>query len=138
VHELFVLILALVLTFYLCIRYWRALLWSAAQRDLSEATRELGAWINGHPGCGSLDLVCALMKLCPSLERGGDRKLFFVRAYDAILSVPYRLTAKASGEKNRWLAAERRACSYFAAVLLDERIHKTSQWYAGQITDVAS
>jgi hypothetical protein len=138
VHELLVLILASLLTSYLCVRYWRALLWSASQQDLSEATRELGVWINGHQGGGSLDMVCALMKLCPSLERGGDRKLLLVRVYDAILSVPYGLTAKTSGEKNRWLCAERRACSYFAAVLLDERIRKTSQWYSGQVTDATS
>jgi hypothetical protein len=133
-----VLILASLLTAYLSVRYWRALLWSASQQKLSEATRELGTWINGHPGEGSLAMVCALIKLCPSLERGSDRKLFLVRVYDALLSVADRLWSPANRQGNRWLAAERRACTYFAAVLLDQRINKTSQWYAGQVTDVSS
>ena len=34
-----------------------------------------------------------------------------------------------------WIVAERKACAYFAAVLLDQRINRTSQWYAGQATD---
>jgi hypothetical protein len=138
VHQLLIVLIAGILTSYLSVRYWRALLWSASQQKLSEATRELGSWINGHPGEGSLAMVCALMKLCPKLERGSDRKLFMVRVYDAILSVADRLWSLANRQRNRWLAAERRACTYFAAVLLDRRINKTSQWYAGQVTDLSS
>ncbi|MGA2420080.1 MAG: hypothetical protein ABSG69_08355 [Candidatus Acidiferrum sp.] len=134
-HEFLVLVLASVLTAYLCIRYWRAMLWSASQHRLSEATRELGAWIDDCQGEKSLATVCALLKLCPNLDRGGNRTLFAVRAYDRVLKVGQGILQSASGNAARWLAAERKACAYFAAVLLDRRITRTSEWYAGQITD---
>jgi len=135
VHELLVLVLASILTLYLGIRYWRALLWSASQHKLSDATRELGEWIDGPHGEQSLAVVCALLRVCPKLERGGDRKLIIVGLYDRLLGVTEKLLPKPGGEKNPWIAAERRACAYFAAILLDQRITRTSQWYAGQVTD---
>jgi hypothetical protein len=135
VHELLVLVLAATLTAYLGIRYWRALLWAASQQRLSEATRELGAWIDGPQGEKSLAMVCALLKVCPNLERGSDRKLSAIRLYDGVLGVVEKLFGRRAGQRNPWIAAERKACTYFAAVLLDQRITRTSQWYAGQITD---
>jgi hypothetical protein len=137
VHELLVLVLAVILTAYLGVRYWRALLWSASQHRLSEATRELGDWIDGPQGEKSLHMVCALLRVCPRLERGSDRKVMAVRAYDAILAVAEKVSG-GRGRGNLWIAAERKACAYFAAVLLDRRITQTSQWYAGQVSDVAS
>jgi len=135
VHEVLVLGLASVLTSYLGIRYWRAMLWSASQQRLSEATKELGAWIDHSSGRKSLDTVCALLKVCPNLERGSDRKLYMVRAYDRFLAMVERCVQPALGRESLWIAAERKACAYFAAVLLDHRISRTSQWYAGQVTD---
>jgi acyl transferase domain-containing protein len=137
VHELLVLVLAVILTAYLGVRYWRALLWSASQHRLSEATRELGDWIDGPQGEKSLHMVCALLRVCPRLERGSDRKVMAVRAYDAILAVAEKVSG-GRGRGNLWIAAERKACAYFDAVLLDRRITQTSQWYAGQVSDVAS
>ena len=137
-HELLVLVLASVLTLYLGIRYWRAMLWSASQHRLSEATRELGEWIDGPHGEKSLAVVCALLRVCPNLERGSDRKLVAVSFYDRVLRVIEKVWPKRDGERNPWLAAERRACAYFAAILLDQRITRTSQWYAGQVTDSSS
>jgi hypothetical protein len=138
VHELLVLVLASVLTSYLGIRYWRAMLWSASQQRLSEASRELGEWIDGPQGEKSLAVVCALLRVCPKLERGGDRKLLVVSFYDRVLRVCERIVPKRGGERNPWIAAERRACAYFAAIQLDLRITRTSEWYAGQITDLSS
>jgi hypothetical protein len=137
VHELLVLVLAAILTSYLGIRYWRALLWSASQQRLSEATRELGAWIDGPQGEKSLDMICALLKVCPKLERGSDRKLLAIRGYDSVLGGVENLfgLGRRAGHPSPWIAAERKACAYFAAVLLDQRISRTSRWYAGQITD---
>jgi hypothetical protein len=138
VHEFLVLVLAAVLTSYLGIRYWRALLWSASQQRLSEATRELGAWIDGPQGEKSLAMVCALLKVCPKLERGSDRKLLTIRVYDGVLGAAEKLFGRRGGHRNPWIAAERKACAYFAAVLLDQRITRTSRWYAGQVTDAMS
>jgi len=135
VHALLVLVLASVLTLYLGIRYWRAVLWSASRQRLSEATRELGEWIDGPHGEKSLDVVCALLRVCPKLERGSDRKLLVVGLYDRVLRVFEKMLPRRGGERNSWVAAERRACAYFAAILLDRRITRTSQWYAGQVTD---
>ncbi len=137
-HELLVLVLASVLTSYLGIRYWRAMLWSASRQRLSEATRELGEWIDGPQGEKSLEMVCALLRVCPKLERGGDRRLAAVSIYDRVLRVVEKVLPKKGGERNTWIAAERRACAYFAAILLDRRISNTSRWYAGQVTDVSS
>ena len=134
-REFLVLVLASVLTAYLCVRYWRAILWSASQQRLSEATRELGAWIDDAQGEKSLATVCALLRVCPSLERNGDRKLLAVRAYDRLLKTAERILRFAGGNVAGWLAAERKACAYFAAVLLDQRVIRTSEWYAGQVTD---
>lgn len=134
-HELLILVLAVTLTGYLGIRYWRALLWSASQQRLSEATKELGAWIDGPQGEKSLAMVCALLKVCPKLERGSDRKVLAIRLYDGMLGAVERLFSRRAGERNTWIARERKACSYFAAVLLDQRITRTSRWYAGQVTD---
>lgn len=136
-HQLLVLVLASVLTSYLGIRYWRALLWSASQQRLSEATRELGEWIDGPHGEKSLDMVCALLRVCPTIERGGNRKLLAVGFYDRALAMLEKLWPKRRGEKSPWIAAERRACAYFAAVLLDRRITQTSRWYAGQVSDAS-
>jgi hypothetical protein len=138
VHEFLVLVLASVLTAYLCIRYWRAILWSASRHRLSEATRELGAWIDDCQGEKSLDTVCVLLKLCPSLDRGSDRQLLVARAYDRILEAAERSLHFAGRKVTAWLAAERKACAYFAAVLLDQRISRTSEWYAGQVTDLTT
>jgi hypothetical protein len=138
VHELLVLVLASVLTLYLGIRYWRALLWSASRQRLSEASRELGEWIDGPHGEKSLAVVCALLRVCPKLERGSDRKLVAVSVYDRLLGVIEKLWPKRGGERNPWIAAERRACAYFAAIMLDQRITRTSQWYAGQVTNSSS
>jgi len=135
VHEFLVLVLASILTAYLCIRYWRAMLWSASQHRLSEATRELGTWIDDCQGEKSLATVCALLKLCPNLERGGNHMLWAVRTYDRLLKAAERVGSSANAKAARWLAAERKACAYFAAVLLDRRITRTSEWHAGQITD---
>ena len=137
-HEFLVLVLAAVLTSYLGIRYWRALLWSASQQRLSEATRELGAWIDGPQGEKSLAMVCALLRVCPKLERGSDRKLLAIRVYDGVLGAVEKLFGWRAGHRNPWIAAERKACAYFAAVLLDQRITRTSRWYAGQVTDAMS
>lgn len=137
-REILVLVLASILTAYLCIRYWRAILWSASQHRLSEATRELGAWINDSQGEKSLATVCALLKVCPNLDRGGDRKLLVVRVYERVLQTAQRIFRSADGSVARWLAEERKACAYFAAVLLDQRITRTSEWYAGQVTDPTS
>jgi hypothetical protein len=135
VHELLVLVLASVLTGYLGIRYWRAMLWAASRQRLSEATRELGEWIASPQGEKSLDVVCALLKVCPRLERGGDRELIVIGVYDRLLRGMEKIWPKRGGDRNAWIAAERRACAYFAALVLDERITRTSQWYAGQVTD---
>jgi hypothetical protein len=108
VHELLVLVLAVILTAYLGVRYWRALLWSASQHRLSEATRELGDWIDGPQGEKSLHMVCALLRVCPRLERGSDRKVMAVRAYDAILAVAEKVSG-GRGRGNLWIAAERKA-----------------------------
>ena len=137
-HALLVLVLASTLTLYLGIRYWRALLWSASQHRLSEATRELGEWIDGPHGEQSLAVVCALLRVCPKLERGSDQKLVIVSVYDRVLGMMEKLLPRRGGERNPWIAAERRACAYFAAILLDQRITRTSQWYAGQVTDSSS
>jgi hypothetical protein len=138
VREILVLVLASILTAYLCIRYWRAMLWSASQHRLSEATRELGAWISNSPGEKSLATVCALLKVCPNLDRGGDRKLLVVRVYERVLQTAQRIFRSADGRVARWLLEERKACAYFAAVLLDQRITRTGEWYAGQVTDPTS
>ena len=134
-HELLVLGLASILTAYLSIRYWRAMLWSASQKRLSEATKELGAWIDCSSGERSLATVHALLKVCPCLERGGERRLFAVRIYDRMLCFVERLFQRITLAESPWIVAERKACAYFAAVLLDQRINRTSQWYAGQATD---
>src|SRR5271170_5438507 len=114
------------------------MLWSASQHRLSEATRELGAWIDDYQGENSLATVCALLKLCPNLDRGGNRTLVAVRTYDRVLKIGQGILQSASGNVARWLAAERKACAYFAAVLLDRRITRTSEWYAGQSRTRAS
>ncbi len=137
-HEVLVLGLASVLTLYLGIRYWRAMLWSASQQRLSEATKELGAWIDNSSGEKSLATVCALLNVCPNLERGSDRKLHAVRFYDRLLATAELFLRRSLGKETLWIPAERKACAYFAAVLLDHRITRTSQWYAGQVTDVAT
>lgn len=134
-HELLVLGLASILTAYLSIRYWRAMLWSASQKRLSEATKELGTWIDCSSGEKSLATVHALLKVCPSLERGGERRLFAVRIYDRMLCFVARFFQRITRAETPWIVAERKACAYFAAVLLDQRINRTSQWYAGQVTD---
>jgi len=135
VHQVLVLVLASILTAYLCIRYWRAMLWSASQVRLSEATKELGVWIDCSSGEKSLATVHALLKVCPNLERGGERRLSLVRTYDRMLAFMEKLVRMAAGRQTAWIIAERKACAYFAAVLLDQRIVRTSQWYAGEVTD---
>lgn len=137
-HALLVLVLASILTAYLGIRYWRAMLWSASQQRLSEATRELGAWIEGPEGEKSFAMICALFRVCPKLERGSDRKMMLLGGYDRLLAGMERLLRQRDGERNPWLAAERRACAYFAALLLDQRITTTSRWYVGEVTDPSS
>ena len=135
VHELLVLGLASILTAYLSIRYWRAMLWSASQKRLSEATKELGTWIDCSSGEKTLATVHALLKVCPSLDSGGERRLFAVRIYDRLLCLVERVFRRITRAESPWIVAERKACAYFAAVLLDQRINRTSQWYAGQVTD---
>jgi hypothetical protein len=138
VHQALVLVLASLLTSYLGIRYWRAMLWSASRYRLSEATRDLGAWIDGPQGEQALSVICALLKVCPKLERGSDQKILVVRAYDRFLKFLQSCMRQRGGEKWPWIAAERRACAYFAAVLLDQRITRTTQWYAGQVSGAQS
>ncbi|HZC66514.1 MAG TPA: hypothetical protein VE545_08060 [Candidatus Dormibacteraeota bacterium] len=111
------------------------MLWSASQKRLSEATKELGTWIDCSSGEKSLATVHALLKVCPSLERSGERRLFAVRIYDRMLCFVARLFQRIMRAESPWIVAERKACAYFAAVLLDQRINRTSQWYAGQVTD---
>ena len=137
-HQALVLVLASLLTSYLGIRYWRAMLWSASRYRLSEATRDLGLWIDGPQGDQALGTICALLKVCPKLDRGNDQKIFVLRAYDRSLEILQRSIGKPGGERRPWIVAERRACAYFAAVLLDQRITRTTQWYAGQVTGASS
>ena len=111
------------------------MLWSASQKKLSEATKELGTWIDCSSGDKSLATVHALLKVCPSLERSGERRLFAVRIYDRMLCFVERFCQRIMRAESSWIVAERKACAYFAAVLLDQRINRTSQWYAGQVTD---
>jgi hypothetical protein len=61
-----------------------------------------------------------------------------VSLYDRVLRGMEKIMPKRGAERNPWVAAERRACAYFAAILLDQRISQTSQWYAGQVTDTSS
>ena len=134
-HESLVLGLGSILTAYLSIRYCRAMLWSASQKRLSEATKELGTWIDCSSGEKSLATVDALLKVCPSLDRSGERQLLAVRIYDRMLCLAERFFQRIVRAESPWIVAERKACAYFAAVLLDQRINRTSQWYAGQVTD---
>ncbi len=137
-HQALVLVLASLLTSYLGIRYWRAMLWSASRCRLSEATRDLGVWIDGPQGEQALGTICALLKVCPKLERGSEQKIFAVRAYDGFLRFLQSFSGKPGGQPRPWIVAERRACAYFAAVLLDQRITRTTQWHAGRVTGASS
>jgi hypothetical protein len=119
-------VLAAVLTAYLALRYWRAVIWSATETKLSNEVCNL--LDQRDADVDEYGWTCSLLKPCPPLERSLPRLPVTLRLYYKFLKLLHAPACFLWPPLCEWLHRERAACSHFAASVLDQRIAGTQRF----------
>ena len=106
------------------VSYCRSVLTAAGRVELSERTRKAAGIPTPQPEEQEFDRLLELAELCPVPGKGIPETGAIV-AYHRALGVLRQLAAGKSGTLSNWVDRERGRCTYFAAVVLDQRLSFT-------------
>jgi hypothetical protein len=101
--------------------YCRAALASTRYAEPSRHVLQVVGLENGKPGSGDFERFVELVGLCPELGKDATQ-IRSVRLYYRMLRFPALLLRRLLPSVSGWARREQRACSHFAAVVLDRRI----------------
>jgi hypothetical protein len=101
--------------------YCRSALAGARQAEPSSHVLRVARMENRRPDSGDFQRLLELAYLCP--EHGKDQpRIRAVAAYYRVAGLLDRFSRRLLPEISSWAKREQRACSHFAAVILDRRI----------------
>lgn len=106
------------------ISYCRSILTLAGRVELSERARNAAGIPTPQPEEQEFDRLLELAELCP-VQGKGIPETGAIVAYHCALGVLRDLAAGKSGALAKWVDCERGRCTYFAAVVLDQRLSFT-------------
>jgi len=119
-------LLCCVLSFQFFIVYCRALLAESAQVELSPNTISYFCVKEDEASGDDFARIVALVRMCQNTEEA--RSLRFVQIYYRLLTPILRLSVVSGPRLAKRVQHERRACTHFAAVILEKRIARARQF----------
>jgi hypothetical protein len=129
---IFVISLATLLQFF--VLHCRSVVASSRRFELSDRVREVTGLSAQVLAANDFEHLLQLVRLCP--ERADDRQdIRVVGAYYNLLDILERITHSRMPTVAAWAQTERRGCSYFAAVVLDQRISYSRDLFTQQVAD---
>jgi len=119
-------LLCCVLSFQFLIFYCLALLAESAQVELSPTTISDFCLKEDEASGDDFARIVALARMCQETEE--ERSLRFVQIYYCLLTPILQLSVASGPRLAKRVQHERRACTHFAAVILEKRIARARQF----------
>jgi len=115
------------------VSYCRSMLANSITVMLSDNVREFAGMQARSVAADDFDRFQQLLRLCPDLD-AGKREIRAVGAYYSTLNVLNHAFRMALPNVAAWAERERQNCSYFAAVILDQRIAQSRDLCLQQVS----